>query len=559
MNKIIFSLISMFCVANSYSQSITTTKHNLSISGPGTVKASSESEICKFCHAPHNTSPQTPLWNHTNSGATYTLYSSSTLNAIPGQPDGSSILCMACHDGTVALGSIISGPAISFAGGVTVMPAGTKNLATDLSNDHPISFLYNAALATADGQLITPAGITPPVHLENSKVQCASCHDSHANLTSSFLLSTSQASALCLSCHNRTYWTASTHKTSTSTWNGTGTSPWLHTPYTTVANNACENCHNPHNAGGNRRLLNYAPEENNCLNCHSGTVATATKNIQTQLAKTYKHNVAGYLGVHDPIENANIVTKHVECADCHNPHATNATTATAPLANGFEIGVSGINQAGTNVAAVTNAYEICYKCHSGQPWAPTSAVVRLINSNNTRLDFATTNVSFHPVVGARNNAEVVPNLIAPNTAATVLYCTACHSSDGAGVPAGPHGSTFPQILKLQYSTTYPTTESATVYALCYSCHNRTNLRAGTNSFKEHSKHLGANIPCSECHDPHGIPSPGTATNNSNLINFKASVVTAASGGQGPRFEDLGVRTGRCYLTCHGQDHNPKTY
>ena len=35
------------------SQSIVTTKHNLSASGPGTVKATIESEVCIFCHTPH--------------------------------------------------------------------------------------------------------------------------------------------------------------------------------------------------------------------------------------------------------------------------------------------------------------------------------------------------------------------------------------------------------------------------------------------------------------------------------------------------------------------------
>ncbi|VAX19401.1 Cytochrome c family protein, partial [hydrothermal vent metagenome] len=29
------------------------TKHNLSVSGPGTVKASTETRVCVFCHTPH--------------------------------------------------------------------------------------------------------------------------------------------------------------------------------------------------------------------------------------------------------------------------------------------------------------------------------------------------------------------------------------------------------------------------------------------------------------------------------------------------------------------------
>lgn len=541
-------------------QTIATTTHNLSVSGSGTVKALTESEICKFCHTPHNSAPQAPLWNHTNSGAIYTLYSSSTLNAVPGQPDGSSVLCLACHDGTVALGSIVNGPAISFAGGATVMPVGTKNLSTDLSNDHPISFLYNAALATADGQLKMPASITPPVSLENSKVQCTSCHDPHKNLYSSFLIATSQTSTLCLSCHSRTYWVSSSHNTSAKTWNGTPPNPWFHTPYTTVSGNACENCHNPHNASGKLRLMKYGPEENNCLDCHNGNAAT--KNIQVDMLKTYRHNVYGYTGVHDPTENSVLTTKHVECVDCHNPHAANNTTANAPLARGFEIGVPGINQAGASVNSVTNSYEICYKCHAGQSWSQASTFARNIVQNNTRLEFAITNPSFHPVVGPRNNTEIVTNLVPPNTATTVIYCTACHASNGTGSAAGPHGSIYPQILKLQYSTTFPTTESATAYALCYSCHNRTNTiitSSSTNTFRYHNKHVvGARIPCSECHDPHGISSTqGTATNNSNLINFNTAVVTPSGGVL--QFTDQGVRKGRCTLVCHGETHYFFTY
>ncbi len=565
------NIIKLFCIwvatgglLTSYAQTIVTSKHNLSITGPGIVKAASESEICIFCHTPHNSSPQPPLWSHNNSGAVYTLYNSSTLNAIPGQPDGSSILCLSCHDGTVALGSLVNRPTVSFAGGVTVMPAGKKNLSTDLSNDHPISFLYNSTLAVTDGQLITPLAITPPVYLENSKVQCISCHDPHKNLYTSFLVTTSQTSSLCMSCHSRTYWAASSHKTSTKTWNGTAPNPWFHTPYTTVADNACESCHNPHNAGGKIRLMKYTPEENNCLDCHNGNAAS--KNIQTETLKLYRHDVYSYTGIHEPKENASVSVRHVECADCHNPHAVNSTIATAPNANGFEIGISGINQSGTAISTVTYSYEICYKCHAGNTWSPAPATPRRIVQNNVRLEFATTNPSSHPVVGSRNNVEVIPNLISPNTSSTVLYCTACHASNGTGVPAGPHGSIYPQIMKLQYlkadgaTSANGTTESAIAYELCYSCHNRTNLLAGTNSFNEHYEHVNKErTPCNTCHDPHGISSTqGNSTNNSNLINFNTAVVTPSSSGI-LRFDDQGSRAGRCYLTCHGKNHNPYSY
>ena len=58
---------------------------------------------------------------------------------------------------------------------------------------------------------------------------------------------------------------------------------------------------------------------------------------------------------------------------------------------------------------------------------------------------------------------------------------------------------------------------------------------------------------------HGASSTqGTSTNNSNLINFDKRFVTPSSSGI-LRFEDLGNRTGRCYLTCHGTNHNPFSY
>lgn len=548
--------------AVSVSQSIVTTAHNMSVSGPGAVKATTEEEICIFCHTPHHSRPQAPLWNRNDPGSTYVLYNSSTTQAAIGQPDGSSILCLSCHDGTIALGNVISrATPITFTSGATTMPVGKSNLETDLSNDHPVSFLFNSALSTADGELKNPSTLTGPVKLENSKLQCTSCHDPHKDLYSDFLVASSQNSNLCLNCHQKNFWVNTTHNTSTKTWNGTAPNPWFHTQYTTVSENACENCHNPHNAGGKPRLLKYATEETNCYDCHNGNVAA--KNIQAEFSKPYRHNVAGYNGIHDPTEAVLAASQHVECADCHNSHAASGTSAVAPNVNGFLAGVKGITQGGAAINPAQFEYEICYRCHSSNSWAPAPATSRLIVQNNISLKFATTNPSFHPVVGPRNNAEITSNLISPNTASTVVYCSACHAGNGTGSPAGPHGSTFPQILKYQYlkddgaRSTNGTIESASAYALCYSCHNRNNIINDINTFPEHKLHIiSENAPCNTCHDPHGVS--GTATNNSNLINFRTGIVTPSQTGS-LRFEDLGARKGRCYLTCHGQDHDPKSY
>ena len=59
----------------------------------------------------------------------------------------------------------------------------------------------------------------------------------------------------------------------TDTWSGTPPDPWPNSTLTTVSENACGNCHQPHLAAGGPRLLNYAVEEDNCLACHNGNVA----------------------------------------------------------------------------------------------------------------------------------------------------------------------------------------------------------------------------------------------------------------------------------------------
>lgn len=555
MKTIIFFLILFSVPVVVNSQSIVDTKHNLSVTGLGTVKSITESEICLFCHTAHNTNPSGPLWNRNDPGSSYTLYGSSTMKALPGQPSGSSILCLSCHDGTIALGNVLSrGSIISFANTVN-MPPGPSNLSTDLRNDHPFSFTYDAALATANGQLKTPGSLPSQINLENNKLQCTSCHDPHKNIYTDFLVASTQNSNLCNACHEKTYWTTSSHNTSSKTWNNVAPNPWPYTPWVTVAQNGCESCHNPHNSGGLKRLLKYQAEESNCLDCHNGNVTT--KNIQTEFSKTYKHNVYGYTGIHDPTEAGIVSQKHVECSDCHNPHASKAQAATAPYVKGSLIGVKGINQNGVEVNPAAYEYEICYRCHSSNP-ATGATTPRKIVQNNVRLEFALTNPSFHPVVGQGINTNV-PSLISPLTTTSKIYCSDCHASNGTGAPAGPHGSIYPQILKKQYLRTDNTTYNVANFALCYSCHSSTSIMSDA-SFKEHNKHIsGEKTSCNTCHDPHGISNTqGNATNNSNLINFSTTYVTPSSSGI-LRFDDLGNYKGRCYLTCHGKNHNPESY
>ncbi len=164
------------------------------------------SEICVVCHTPHHSDTSVgdaPLWNHQVTSATFQVYSSSTLNATVGQPSGVSKLCLSCHDGTVALDNF---------GGRTngqTHISGDALIGTDLRNDHPVSFTYDAALATADGALYDPTnsnsglgGTIDADLLFNHKLECASCHNVHNESGVADLLVKSNAqSALCLTCH----------------------------------------------------------------------------------------------------------------------------------------------------------------------------------------------------------------------------------------------------------------------------------------------------------------------------------------------------------------------
>jgi predicted CXXCH cytochrome family protein len=542
---------------------IASTKHNLSVTGPGSIKASSEQQICIFCHTPHDAAPMPPLWNRASSGSVYTPYSSSTVVASPGQPTGASMLCLSCHDGTIALGNVLSrSTPINMDSGVTTLPQGSSHLGTDLSDDHPISFAFTSGLASQRGELVTPSSLTGPVKLDNSgQMQCTSCHDPHNDTNGKFLVMPNTASALCQTCHIKDFWDQTAHSSSSSTWNGLDTDPWPHTDATTVAGNACENCHAPHNAGSQQRILNYAVEESNCLSCHSGNVAN--HNIEAEFNKFARHPIIDTTNIHDPAESAVVNSRHVECVDCHNPHAANGT---APLN-----GVRGIDQQGSEITQVNGVQELCYRCHGDSLNKAPARTARQIEQTNTRLEFDTANPSYHPVAGPGKNPNV-PSLISPLTTSSTITCLDCHNNnsgsgaDGAG-PDGPHGSIYEPILERQYLTQDPTIESASAYALCYKCHDRNSI-LGNDSFSRHNFHItgagarpfaGLRTPCNVCHDPHGVSATqGNTSNNSKLINFDTSVVSPNSSGL-LRFESTGTFSGSCYLSCHGKNHNPATY
>jgi len=256
---LIFGLMmiaTMMILAQMPATGVKNTFHDLSYSTGYSVKVTNSAgaqpqgtldQLCIFCHTPHHAigslTQETagegidkqliPLWNHTTTVATFTMYNSTnnplsdlqgTVDATPG---GASLACLSCHDGTVAMGAIRTKPYwantpvyLPGAGGGTaghidlttglMTSSAWGHVGTDLTNDHPISITYQDNL---DLGLNPPSGLVGVKlfgaggNVTGNKVECASCHDPHnygtTGQNSPFLRATMQGSAMCLQCHNK--------------------------------------------------------------------------------------------------------------------------------------------------------------------------------------------------------------------------------------------------------------------------------------------------------------------------------------------------------------------
>jgi len=164
-------------------------------------------QICQPCHTPHNANQSVtaaPLWNHAFTTATYQMYTGYEFG--PGgagygvtAPDGTSKLCLSCHDGSIAMGSF--GSQVGFAH----MTSAAK-LGLNMKDDHPVSFVYDS---------IQAGGVWDKTHVyqgtktvndlldKQGKIQCTTCHLAHANPYGYQLVMSNQGSALCLACHKK--------------------------------------------------------------------------------------------------------------------------------------------------------------------------------------------------------------------------------------------------------------------------------------------------------------------------------------------------------------------
>ena len=358
---------------------VLSSSHTFAAGNPGSV-TSSESRACVFCHIPHG-GLMAPgyLWNQQASAAGYTAYQSPSLNAVPANPaDGTSKLCLSCHDGTVAVGTTVALGQLPVSGSMKT----SAITGTNLTRHHPVGIR-----PVDDGQLYTGLGQTPAVsanpsvRLPRGVVECITCHDPHVEDNDTtrhrFLVVSNANGVLCLACHDPARpapsylsgWASGAHATAINTRNEF---------YGSVRANACSSCHLPHQAAGSLPLLRGA-EEATCSVCHAGAGTTPVLlSVMAELNKAYAHPVTQLAGLHSPAENAFplSVNRHAECPDCHNPHGARAWTATVtpPAVSPPLSGALGVDDAGLAAQRpAMNEYNICFKCHadsSNKPQGP---------------------------------------------------------------------------------------------------------------------------------------------------------------------------------------------
>ncbi len=585
-------------------------RHDLTVTGTGSVKSSSDNQICLFCHATHVAgNGQRTSWNQQlSSVAAYNLYASSTYKQANNQPSSRSKLCLSCHDGTVGIGQTYSSGKLPVQGALQRK----NNLGTDLSTNHPFGFTLPAvddgeirlSLATAP-----PATADPAVKLFENKIECLTCHEPHTpNLDSSvqFMVRSNDHGALCNACHDPSRgtlagWAASSHATAANT-----VSVGAQLPYSTVSANACESCHTGHNSSGTATRLLRDNQQNTCGRCHGAgpTVSPALPSVTVELSSAYSHPVGVSISAaHDPSERLPVSnSRHSECADCHNPHATQATTtASAPSNQQSLTGVSGISSSGSVLSTASNQYEICFKCHADSNNKPQSVSyaaygrepVRAAWSSdpfNVRLDLSSPIARHNVTQPARAgiSPSLRPVMLDVNGGATgrsllssaYIYCSDCHNNENARVSGGtaangPHGSKWTHLLERQYQQNIPPVQGPggkltgityipgmnSPYALCDKCHdldNKLNLSgSGTDAaFGKHKSHVVSDgASCSVCHAAHGVQG-GVLTNNKHLVNFDTQIV-APYGTNTQPLMDASRR--QCSLVCHGVTHNAASY
>lgn len=187
---------------------------------------------CIYCHLPPEKTQDEGRavggilgWNRIRPIANqYDLYDSASLQNKANRPSDISMLCLSCHDGTMAVDRVAFKPLvwnsdkqatlhmklgassdINHCGkchdGNVAHDINVKTIGTNLRDDHPISIKYagfgidTPGFKSADG----PWGFDNGVTLYDGMVECATCHDVHK--PEAPMLLRVEPNLLCNTCH----------------------------------------------------------------------------------------------------------------------------------------------------------------------------------------------------------------------------------------------------------------------------------------------------------------------------------------------------------------------
>lgn len=239
----------------------------LAVAGPGVVNSDHDlrtlqaagqtnNQVCIYCHTPHKAADQNLVWNHSLGTGNYSFNATGPAGA-PGTNrtsagtslpttttafgSGPTKMCMSCHDGSIALGSLNNigdGTTGTIVTSPSTLNGQSKQIASTtggMGGNHPVAIpypdrsgaLYNGITSGvtsgfggaagsggwADLTSIGAAGIK--LHGGPAAgtwgMECTSCHDPHNNSVATtegvagkyFLRVSGDNSALCLACHRK--------------------------------------------------------------------------------------------------------------------------------------------------------------------------------------------------------------------------------------------------------------------------------------------------------------------------------------------------------------------
>lgn len=438
--------------------------------------------------------------------------------------------------------------------------------------------LLPQAFAAAGGAV--PLAPTPFLSPHNGYTattdKCATCHRAHTGSGLNTISNPMPVSNLCFTCHD-TAGTGSNYRTQAQYTdpNVTPNDPAIGAFYSHPATSLTPTGHVNAYTDEFRGVFNRHAE---CTDCHNPHQADASMPTPTSSGWQISGSLKGISGA----------------------SVTNSLTPGATPVYAW-------------TTAVAYGYQLCFKCHSSY------TILRTYTKDSDKkwdkaTEFNPNNASNHAVEGpGKNTTSRMATSLAGGSAykmwtfttSETLRCEFCHGDYRLATTPGPavtppakdarlnvHSSKYRGILMNNYRwrTLKSSTEqfNAADFALCFQCHGSApftdtsgNSRSDTN-FRFHGYHTNkitgqgsggtdittpgagqGNAVCAECH--YRIHSTTYAYHSDQVneirgVNFAPDVLPTAVAGA-PRIDITpgNPDSGRCYLTCHGKNHNPKNY